>query len=164
MDMDRLVSPFLMWAIVICGGGLSYLLLPHALLYQPGAIHLAVFALAIVNWLALLTSSMLCHRQVLRSAASIERLVTSGPYRYVRHPIYSADMMAIWGALIAFPAVWLLLGALWATAVMSAWAVLEERALSKRFGTAYVEYRKKTPMLLPDYPGALRSLTRSSRR
>jgi protein-S-isoprenylcysteine O-methyltransferase Ste14 len=164
MERDRLISPFLMWAIVIAGGLLSYLLLPRALLYQPGNIHFALFALATLHWLIFFVSSIYHHRQVMRSAAGIERLATTGPYRYVRHPIYWADVVAFWGASIAYPAPWLFATALWASIVMFSWAALEERALEKRFGIQYSDYRKKTPMLLPDYPAAIEGLIRPARR
>ena len=155
MDRDRLITPFLMWGIVIAGGLLSYLLLPKGLLYQPGNLHFALFALALLHWLILFVSSIYHHRQVMRSAARVEKLVTSGPYRYVRHPIYWGDVVAFWGASIAYPAPWLIATAIWAAIMMFSWASFEEKALEKRFGTAYSDYRKRTPMLLPDYAGAV---------
>jgi protein-S-isoprenylcysteine O-methyltransferase Ste14 len=38
--------------------------------------------------------------------AEARRLVTSGPYRYVRHPLYLADEVAILGILIQFFSIW----------------------------------------------------------
>ncbi len=155
---SRLVSPVLMWCIVIAGAAVSYAFLPGALLYQPGGIHFAIFALAVLHWLIFFVTSMYSHRQVMRSAASVEKLATGGPYRYVRHPIYWSDVVAIWGAFIAYPAPWMLAVAIWAAIVMFGWASLEEKALEARFGTQYSDYKKKTPMLVPDYAGAIRGL------
>lgn len=161
---SRLISPFIMWGLVLAGAAVSYLLLPGSLLYQPGGIHFAIFAIALIHWLIFLVSSMYSHRQVMRSADAVEKLATTGPYRYVRHPIYWSDVVAFWGAAIAFPAPWLLATAFWAAIIMFYWASLEEKVLDERFGTQYSDYRKKTPMLLPDYPGAIRALLKSSRR
>lgn len=157
---SRLVSPFLMWGLVLAGAAASYLLLPGTLLYQPGGLHFALFALAVLHWLVFFVSSMYSHRQVMRSAAAVEKLATGGPYRFVRHPIYWSDVVAIWGGAIAYPAPWLLASALWAAIIMFYWASLEEKALEARFGTQYSDYRKKTPMLVPDYAGAIKAFVK----
>lgn len=77
-------------------------------------------------------------------------LVTHGPYRRVRHPLYSTGlclllavglMAANWGLLL-FPA-----GA--ALILITVIIPREERALIARFGDAYREYRTRTGRLLP---------------
>jgi protein-S-isoprenylcysteine O-methyltransferase Ste14 len=158
MDTDRLLSPFLMWALVLAGASISFIFLPASMAYQPGAIHYAISAILLLHWLVFFISSMLFHKQAARSAAGIKKLATKGPYRFVRHPIYWADVVAFWGASIAHPAPWLFATAIWAAIVMFSWAALEERALKKRFGKAYSDYMKRTPMLLPDYHAAMGAL------
>lgn len=76
-------------------------------------------------------------------------LVERGPYRYVRHPIYS-------GLLLAFLGSALMIGewrALLATAIVaiSFWHKLrlEERWLSELFGAAYRDYMRRTKALVP---------------
>ena len=75
------------------------------------------------------------------------RFVVRGPYRWVRHPLYSCVIVLIWSS----PDVTtdrLLFDVLW-TAWICTGAVLEERDLVAEFGDAYRDYRRKVPMLVP---------------
>jgi protein-S-isoprenylcysteine O-methyltransferase Ste14 len=75
-------------------------------------------------------------------------LVTSGPYRFVRHPIYSGLLLAMAGSALATSIYWLVaLGAVGGYFLYSAW--VEERLLSAEFPTAYPSYRARTKMLIP---------------
>jgi protein-S-isoprenylcysteine O-methyltransferase Ste14 len=75
-------------------------------------------------------------------------LVTSGPYRFVRHPIYSGLLTAMLGTALVNN----LLG-LVVVAVLVAYfyycGIVEERNLTATFPKAYPEYRSRTKMLIP---------------
>jgi protein-S-isoprenylcysteine O-methyltransferase Ste14 len=75
-------------------------------------------------------------------------LVTTGPYSRVRHPIYSAIILAMVGTTIAVSIYWLvavvLVGAYF---VFSAFA--EERFMATRFPDSYPQYKQSTRMLVP---------------
>jgi protein-S-isoprenylcysteine O-methyltransferase Ste14 len=75
-------------------------------------------------------------------------LVTTGPYRTVRHPIYSGIILAMVGTTIAVSLYWLavvvLLGAYFVYS-----AVMEERYMAGRFPDAYPHYKQSTKMLIP---------------
>jgi len=75
-------------------------------------------------------------------------LVTSGPYRLVRHPIYSGLLVALVGTAVALGWVWLIAAAL-AGIYFGYAATVEERFLAKQFPDAYQAYRRSTKMLLP---------------
>ncbi len=75
-------------------------------------------------------------------------LVTSGPYRLVRHPIYSGILTATVGTAIALGWLWLPVVALLAIYFVYA-ATVEERFLSEQFPDAYPRYRSSTKMLIP---------------
>lgn len=73
--------------------------------------------------------------------------VVAGPYRWVRHPLYLASILALW----CHPAptwdrmlfngvftIWIVLGTLW-----------EEGDLAEAFGEDYREYQSRVPMLVP---------------
>jgi protein-S-isoprenylcysteine O-methyltransferase Ste14 len=75
-------------------------------------------------------------------------LVTAGPYRRIRHPIYSGIILAMVGTTVAVSLYWLiavvLLGAYFVYS-----AVMEERYLAKLFPDAYPRYKQSTKMLIP---------------
>ena len=77
------------------------------------------------------------------------KLVTSGPYRWVRHPLYTVGFLSY----IAFA----LLAANWYVAILSVVALFllslrvpaEEEALIARNGDAYLDYAKRTGRFIP---------------
>ena len=75
-------------------------------------------------------------------------LVTSGPYRFVRHPIYSGLLAALLGTALASN-----LGGLIIVAVLGGYfyysASVEEKNLTATFPNAYPAYRINTKMLIP---------------
>jgi protein-S-isoprenylcysteine O-methyltransferase Ste14 len=75
-------------------------------------------------------------------------LVTTGPYRTVRHPIYSGIILALIGTTIAVSVYWLA-AVVFAGAYFSFSAVREERYMAERFPNAYPEYKRSTKMLIP---------------
>lgn len=83
----------------------------------------------------------------LSSTLGSGELVTSGLYRYVRHPIYTFTLLAIW----MFPLVsWNILAVMIGlTVYIFVGIYFEERKLIAEFGQAYVDYRARTPVLLP---------------
>jgi protein-S-isoprenylcysteine O-methyltransferase Ste14 len=75
-------------------------------------------------------------------------LVTSGPYHFVRHPIYSGILVAGFGTAIALSWYWLTAVALAGIYFVSS-ATVEERFLTAQFPDAYPGYKRSTKMLLP---------------
>jgi len=75
-------------------------------------------------------------------------LVTSGPYRYIRHPIYTGILLAMLGTGIATYVL-----ALIVFAVMGVYFVysarVEDRLMATSFPSTYPEYRERTKMLIP---------------
>ncbi len=76
-------------------------------------------------------------------------LIISGPYRSVRHPIYSGLLLAFIGSALARAewrgvlAVVLVFWALWRK------SRIEEQRMREQFGLAYDEYARRTPALFP---------------
>ncbi|MBV8301498.1 MAG: isoprenylcysteine carboxylmethyltransferase family protein [Candidatus Dormibacteraeota bacterium] len=75
-------------------------------------------------------------------------LITSGPYRYVRHPIYTAIIVAMVGTAIGVGLFWLV-PAVAAAAYFIYSAGVEEKTMSRRFPDAYPAYKRNTKMLIP---------------
>jgi protein-S-isoprenylcysteine O-methyltransferase Ste14 len=77
-------------------------------------------------------------------------LVRNGPYRYVRHPIYTAGLTFMITLAVA-TANWLVLLPMIAGSVLIyAQVGREEAILIDRFGDEYREYMKQTPRFLPN--------------
>ena len=75
-------------------------------------------------------------------------LVTSGPYRFVRHPIYSGILLALVGTALATNLLGLLIAAI-LTGYFYYSASVEEKNLAATFPTEYPAYREQTKMLIP---------------
>ncbi len=91
-------------------------------------------------------------RQLLRGGEPVPadrhaRLVTSGPYRWMRHPLYTTTIvvLALWPDMsvnrLAFFAV--------STAYFALGSIPEEQKLVAEFGEAYRRYQQTTPRLIP---------------
>jgi protein-S-isoprenylcysteine O-methyltransferase Ste14 len=77
------------------------------------------------------------------------RLVTGGPYRVTRHPIYTGLLgMLIGTAMIQGFGRWLVVLAV-AALVLVAKIRSEERLLGRELGQPYQDYRRRVPALVP---------------
>jgi protein-S-isoprenylcysteine O-methyltransferase Ste14 len=78
-------------------------------------------------------------------------LVTYGPYRYIRHPIYSAYLMALFGSMVFCPQIGTILCWIYGSVVLGKTAAQEEVKLceSSDLGPEYREYMKVTGRFLP---------------
>ncbi|HTT28936.1 MAG TPA: isoprenylcysteine carboxylmethyltransferase family protein [Solirubrobacteraceae bacterium] len=75
-------------------------------------------------------------------------LVTSGPYRYVRHPIYSGILLAVLGTALATN-LYLLIALVIVGAYFIYSATVEERLMTDTFPAQYGNYKAATKMLIP---------------
>jgi protein-S-isoprenylcysteine O-methyltransferase Ste14 len=76
-------------------------------------------------------------------------VVATGPYRYVRHPMYAGGLLAALGLIGVAPSVEV--ATAWMALAASLWMLVafEERELSARLGEAYGPYRHRTKRLVP---------------
>ena len=75
-------------------------------------------------------------------------LVTTGPYRYVRHPIYAGVILAMVGTAFAVGLYWLIVAALLGV-YFGYSAMVEERNLAREFPSTFPAYKRSTKMLVP---------------
>lgn len=75
-----------------------------------------------------------------------EGLRTDGPHGRVRHPLYAAAFLILWGAALSPLG---LATAIWGSLYLLAGTWCEERRLLARYGNAYTEYRARVPPFVP---------------
>jgi protein-S-isoprenylcysteine O-methyltransferase Ste14 len=140
-------------------------LLPVEWLLPPGLIALRVGELR-ADWLAvrvlglvigvggaavLVWASVLLGRFFIHEAAIIRdhALVTCGPYRFIRHPVYSGYLALLLGSGMAALNVWCLL--LWPISLLGILiqAGSEDQLLATKFGQDFEWYARRTRQLVP---------------
>lgn len=75
-------------------------------------------------------------------------IIRRGPYRVIRHPMYSAALLFIWAAVVSHASVLTLTIGIAATVVAIARVVAEERLLRAKY-PEYHEYTRSTKALVP---------------
>ena len=91
---------------------------------------------------------------------SARTLCTTGPYRYVRHPIYAGVLGMVLGtSLVAGFGPWILVSAAF-TAMVAARIPKEETVLAEAFGARFDRYADTVPRLLPRMTATARRLNR----
>jgi protein-S-isoprenylcysteine O-methyltransferase Ste14 len=79
-----------------------------------------------------------------------QTLVETGPYRWVRHPIYTAYLMSyIGGGLLSSNLILTIVPVSMYVILVAIRMGKEEAVLVKRFGQEYIEYMKRTGRLVP---------------
>ena len=81
------------------------------------------------------------------------RLVTSGPFAFVRNPMITGVFILLFGLGILLRSVSLVFLFTPLFILFNLWELkaIEEPELVKRLGNEYVEYRKRTPMFIPAF-------------
>lgn len=80
-------------------------------------------------------------------------LATTGPYAYVRNPVYIANITGLGALCILCGLYWMApIAVVWAAIVYHLAVRFEEIRLAKRFGEPYREYLKDVPRWIPRSP------------
>ncbi len=85
------------------------------------------------------------------------RLVTRGPYRYVRHPMYLGIMIAPFGGLLLFHN-WTMLLVSLGFLFLPRRAHREDEALAAEFGAEWQAYASQVPAFLPNFKNVKRQV------
>jgi len=78
-------------------------------------------------------------------------LIRRGPYRWIRHPIYTGLLASLIGTVLVQGEVRSFLGFALALASLYRKAKREEKFLSEEFGEGFAEHAKHTGMFLPRF-------------
>jgi protein-S-isoprenylcysteine O-methyltransferase Ste14 len=120
-------------------------------------------AVAVAGAVLLVWASVLLGRLLIHEAAVREDhvLIESGPYRFVRHPVYSGYLALLLGSGVASLNVCLWL--LWPVSLVGIriQAAAEEKLLEARFGQDYERYVRRTGRLVPRFSIIADSTSRS---
>jgi protein-S-isoprenylcysteine O-methyltransferase Ste14 len=127
-------------------GGIAFLLLTGHLFAAPPWVFLELFGAGLLGWAVV---TMQPHRvNPLPELRRDARLVTRGPYRWIRHPMYTGLLIALLALVLDR----------WTVTRFTAWSGLagllvvklnyEERLLRRRFAE-YGAYCKRTWRLIP---------------
>jgi protein-S-isoprenylcysteine O-methyltransferase Ste14 len=112
---------------------------------QPIAIALQLIAVALMVWARVTFGRRSFHAAANPTAGG---LVTTGPYRFIRHPIYTAACLFGWGAIVLH---WSLLSvALGILLLLGALVrmICEEQLIKQKY-PEYPEYMKVTKRMVP---------------
>jgi protein-S-isoprenylcysteine O-methyltransferase Ste14 len=129
------------------GLGTLDLALPVLLLFAALGLLLVALGTAVAVWARAVLGA--CWSTAPKANAARE-LATSGPYGWVRHPVYLGVLVALVGDALAFVNwVSLLVGLAWVLPALLWRAQVEERLLADVYGETYQRYRQRTSLLLP---------------
>jgi protein-S-isoprenylcysteine O-methyltransferase Ste14 len=119
----------------------------------PEALMVAAWPLMAAGILLILFSAITLARYSSSSGAPgdlTKELVTQGPYRWTRNPIYLGDGILILGLTFLTRSPSLLISCMVFVIVMHVLVrKVEEPDLEKRFGEQYIEYKKQVPRWFP---------------
>jgi protein-S-isoprenylcysteine O-methyltransferase Ste14 len=125
---------------------LAMLLIPHSTIINILSVILAVAGLI----LAVIARRTLAENW--SGAVAIKaghELVTTGLYRYIRHPIYTGVSILASGATLAFGTLGACVGFIIIVLAIVLKSRAEEQILAKHFADEYPAYRKRTKILIP---------------
>lgn len=153
-DEDRLTLPLLwlviglsIWAAFVLRARYPAARLPFPLYsYLTG---LALFLLGVIlRWAAIYQLGRYFTVNV--AIAEDHKLITSGPYRYVRHPSYSGSFLMFLGYGLCTLNFFSLAALLVPIGLAFLWRIrVEEAALRAAFGDSYRDYCRRTGRLFP---------------
>lgn len=133
-------------AFVVAALSLVYLVFTHHLFAtHPALIVVQAGAVLLMIWARLTFGLRSFHAA---ADTSEGELVTHGPYRYWRHPIYASILYFVWAGQVQAPAVPALTAASVATVALVARMILEERFLRAAY-PEYAAYATRARRVIP---------------
>jgi len=141
------IPAFVLWAGRLFNTGL---VLPISLAQ---AVSLVCFIIGIPWMLSAVFWQLICGKGTPVPIVPTKYFLQNGPYKYVRNPMIMGFFLYILGWAFLSNR-WLALGAAVLTAALLLMEIkfIEESELEKRFGSAYLEYKKEIPFMFPKRP------------
>jgi protein-S-isoprenylcysteine O-methyltransferase Ste14 len=109
-----------------------------------------IWPIAVVSVLAGIALRIWAEQQLHYRTRGRKQLTTTGPYRFVRNPLYIGNMIMCVGATIASELLWLIpITIFWCIGIYSTVIRYEEGHLVERYGDEYRGYLLEVPRWLP---------------
>ena len=156
----RKEGDFIMIALRI-GGGLIWLLILAYMIYPPAVAWATIPLPSWLRWLGVLGgfAALILLIWMFRSLGmnitdtvvtrKDHSLVTHGPYRWIRHPLYTFGAL-LFLSLSLVTQIWLIpLLAIPTMAILVQRTSIEEKTLQNRFGEEYIQYSERTGRFFP---------------
>lgn len=156
-DGRRFVAMQLFWVLALLGSLVLYLIQPDwiawARLELPSwmrwlGVALAATALPGFVWLFRHLGDNITPTASVRQK---HHLVTTGPYRFIRHPLYTFGTQWWLGMSLVMASWWIALLTVVTFVALTRRTLDEEAALIERFGSDYRDYMTRTPRYLPSW-------------
>jgi protein-S-isoprenylcysteine O-methyltransferase Ste14 len=147
-DIGQLIS-LAVFAVVWIGDSFFFRLSTFLSRYVPLYVRLAFLGLTVIAAVYLVRSGhvVTSHKQ------KSKNLVTTGAFRYVRHPLYLGSMLVYLGLAISTLSLFSLALFIGIFIFYNYIAGYEERLLEAKFGEEYRKYKKKTGRWIPKIGG-----------
>ena len=141
-----LVGAYLMISETIPFAPLYSRIIPRSSFLQPLALFLTAAGIAFAIWARFYIGQNWSGTVTVKVG---HELIRGGPYHWVRHPIYSGILLALFGSALARGKIIGFLGV--ALFWLGFWIKmrLEEQFMRRTFGEQYVEYSRSTGALVP---------------
>lgn len=107
---------------------------------------LVVLAIPLIHWMFRSLGKNATDTVAIRKEHS---LVTEGPYKYIRHPMYSFSVLSFMGFSLLTANWFIGITGLVALIFLAVRTPIEESKLEEAFGEAYREYAKNTARFIP---------------
>jgi protein-S-isoprenylcysteine O-methyltransferase Ste14 len=127
-------------------GWLTTAVIPGAWVRYWAGVALVVAGLGFASWARVVLGGNWSSWVVVKEG---HELIEQGPYRHIRHPIYSGLLLAFLGSVLAMGRVRGLLALVLILPVVWLKLRAEERVMQREFGDRYIDYRASTWALIP---------------
>jgi protein-S-isoprenylcysteine O-methyltransferase Ste14 len=132
------------YLLMVAGGFLLYLV--HGLFsFSPVVIVLQVMAILLMVWARITFKTRSFH---LSATPTEGGLVTTGPYKFIRHPIYASVLLFVWSGVVGN---WSVQNAFLGCLVFAGafTRILCEESMVRERYPEYQQYAEKTKRLIP---------------
>jgi protein-S-isoprenylcysteine O-methyltransferase Ste14 len=127
-------------------GPLGVRVIPRSFLLGNAGLALTIVGIAFALWARFYLGRNWSGRVTLKEN---HELIRTGPYAFVRHPIYTGILVALTGTVIAIGEARAILALIIVAVGLHFKSKTEEQFMSEKFGEQYATYRREVKSLIP---------------